>query len=99
MVDVNMVEKVGPHEAVVRLGMTLGQGHVFIHVEGDYVLEANLSSLGLNQHNKNWGGECEKVGVSAFRFVIMCQIDRGKELENILNLVQCYEFLVCWQWR
>ena len=45
LLDVDVGEEVGPHEAVVALGVFLGQTHVFVHVEGDDVLERNLAGL------------------------------------------------------
>ncbi len=37
--NIDVREKVVPHERVVRLRVRLGQSNVFVHVEGDYVLE------------------------------------------------------------
>ena len=39
--DVYVAEEIVPHEAVVALGMLLGQAYVLVHVEGDNVLEAD----------------------------------------------------------
>ena len=43
--DVNVTEEVVPHEAVVALGMFLGEVHVLVHVERDHILERYLASL------------------------------------------------------
>ena len=43
--DVDVVEEVGSHEAVVALGMTLRQTYILIHVEGENVLEAYAAFL------------------------------------------------------
>ena len=43
--NVDMVEEVVMHEGVVALGMVLGDAHVFIHVEGDHILERDLPRL------------------------------------------------------
>ena len=39
LLDVDVGEEVGPHEAVVALGVLFGQTYVFIHIECDDVLE------------------------------------------------------------
>lgn len=43
--DVDMVEEVAVHEAVIALRMLDGQAHVLIHIESDHVLEAELAGL------------------------------------------------------
>ena len=43
--DVDVAEEVVPHERVVALGMLLRQTHIFVHVEGDDVLERHLARL------------------------------------------------------
>ena len=43
--DVDMGEKIGPHEAVVAFGVVFGQVDVFIHVERDDVLEGEFACL------------------------------------------------------
>ena len=43
--DVDVAEEVVPHEGVVALGVLLGQAHILVHVEGDYVLEGNDALL------------------------------------------------------
>ena len=43
--DVNVVEEVGGHEAMIALGMAFGQGDVLVHVERQHVLEGHASGL------------------------------------------------------
>ena len=43
--DVDVAEEVVPHEAVVALGMILGEVHVLVHVERNDVLERYLAGL------------------------------------------------------
>ena len=43
--NVDMAEEVVPHEAVVALGMILGEIHILVHVESNHVLERHLASL------------------------------------------------------
>ena len=45
LLDVNVREEVGPHEAMVALGVLFGQTYIFVHVKGDDILEADLTSL------------------------------------------------------
>ena len=44
-VDIDVGKEVRPHETVVTLRVLARQRHVLIHVEGDHVLEADLSLL------------------------------------------------------
>ena len=43
--DVDVAEEVVPHEAMVALGMILGEVHILVHVEGNDVLERYLACL------------------------------------------------------
>ena len=45
LLDVDMTEEVVPHEAVVALGMVLRDADIFVHVEGDHILEGDLAFL------------------------------------------------------
>ena len=45
LLDVDVREEVGPHEAVIAFGVLFGQAHVLVHIEGDDVLERNLAGL------------------------------------------------------
>ena len=40
-----MAEEVVPHEAMVALGMILGEVHILVHVERNDVLERHLTGL------------------------------------------------------
>ena len=47
---VDMIEQVASHESVVALRVSLWQAYVLVHVEGDDILERNLSgTIGLYQ--------------------------------------------------
>ena len=47
---VDMVEEVTGHEGMVALRMSLGQAHVLVHVEGNYILKGYLSgTVGLDK--------------------------------------------------
>ena len=47
---VDMIEQVASHESVVALWVSLRQAYVLVHVEGDDILERNLSgTIGLYQ--------------------------------------------------
>lgn len=35
-----MGEKFAEHEGMIRFGVIAGKSHIFIHVEGDHILEA-----------------------------------------------------------
>ena len=43
--DVDMVEEVGPHKAVVAFGVLNGKSHIFVHIEGDDILETDQPFL------------------------------------------------------
>lgn len=43
--DVDVVEEVIPHEAVVALGMIDGKAYIFVHIEGHYILKREDSFL------------------------------------------------------
>ena len=40
---VNMIEEIGSHERVIALRMGFRQTYIFIHIEGDDMLERNLA--------------------------------------------------------
>ena len=40
---VDMIEQVASHESVIALRVSLGQTYILVHVEGEYILERNLS--------------------------------------------------------
>ena len=42
---VDVVEEVRGHEGVVAFGVFLGKAHIFVHVKGDNVLEADAAFL------------------------------------------------------
>ena len=43
--DVDVAEEVGPHEAVVALGMLHIEAHILVHVERHHILEADFAFL------------------------------------------------------
>lgn len=43
--NVDVVEEIVPHEAVVALRMVLGKTHIFIHIEGDDVAKRHIPFL------------------------------------------------------
>ena len=43
--NIDVIEEVGGHEAVVALRMALGKTHIFVHVESEDVLEADATCL------------------------------------------------------
>ena len=43
--NVNVVEEVGGHEAMIALGMALGQVHVLVHIKRQHVLEAHTTGF------------------------------------------------------
>ena len=40
-----MLEKILPHEGVIALGVVFSESHILVHVEGDHVLETDLSGF------------------------------------------------------
>ncbi len=79
-----MVEEVASHEAMVALGVALGQTYILIHVEGDDVAEANATLLiGFHQS-----------GVHALGRAACGQTEHERTLGCGLKLVDTLHYMV-----
>ena len=67
--DVDVVEEVGGHEAVVAFRMALGQSYVLVHVEGEDVLEGDAPCLvglyesAVHANGATAGGQAKNKGM------------------------------------
>ena len=70
--NVYMIEEVVVHEVPVALVVILGKTNVFVHIEGNYVLEGNLTllihldELLVNSERRRAGGKAEDEGTVLF---------------------------------
>ena len=75
--DVDMVEEVGPHKAVVAFGMLDRESHIFVHIEGNDVLETDqpflvqLNQVRVKTQRGTTGGATQHEGMVGGGFEVV----------------------------
>jgi hypothetical protein len=80
-----MIEEVAGHESVVALRMSLGKTYIFVHVEGDDVLERNLTgTVGLDESIIHADGRRTR-GKAEYEFVVGGGVETVDTFDDVVS--------------